>query len=647
MYIVKRSEHNPIINPSTEHGWASYATFNWCPILDDQKRVHVVYRAMTQPDLLLDGPRFSISTIGYAWSDDEQHFHEHKEFIYPEYPWEKFGCEDPRVTRIDDTYYIFYTALSEYPFRAEGIKVAVATTRDFKTLDSKSLVTPFNAKAMTFFPNRVNGKLTALFTVNPDRPPAHLAIVQFDTVEDLTNPEFWSLWYARTDGMKLLLNRDEGDHCEVGAPPIWTEYGWLVIYSHIQNYFDESKRVFGIEAVLLDHQDVSKIIGRTRGPVLVPEEPYERVGQIPDITFPSGALLEGDDLHIYYGGADTNSCMASVNVEHLIASMLPHERRELVQRYENNPILKPIRDHQFEEKLVFNPTTVDVGDTTYIIYRAMSDDNTSSMGGAITRDGVTIDERFAEPIYVPRAPFEQKKGDPHGNSGCEDGRATVIGNTIYLFYTAYDGIHTPQVAMSTISVEDFTNRQWEKWSYPILVTPDNIDDKDACLMAEKINNEYWVMHRIKHHVCLDTVPELDFAIHRLNRCIPLIGPRFGMWDGLKVGIAGPPLRTDKGWLLLYHGVSDDKYYRVGAMLLELDNPSNIIGRTADFVLEPEESWELYGEINKVVFPCGATIRDEHIYIYYGGADTVVGVATARLDWLLDVLTWKQGNDNWY
>ena len=184
------------------------------------------------------------------------------------------------------------------------------------------------------------------------------------------------------------------------------------------------------------------------------------------------------------------------------------------------------------------------------------------------------------------------------------------------------------------------------WSDPQLVTPDDIDDKDACLIAGKIQNEYWLMHRVKHHVCLDTVPEIDFTEHRLNRCIPLIGPRTGMWDGLKVGIAGPPIKTEAGWLLLYHGVSTDKYYRVGVMLMELDNPANIIGRCADFILEPEEHWEMEGEIPKVVFPCGASIRDERLYIYYGGADTVVGVASCELKWLLDILTWKGNDDDW-
>jgi len=647
MYITRRSDHNAFIRPNEEKHWMSYATFNWSPWHDEETHtIHALYRAMTKPDLLASGPSFSVSSIGYTYSNDEEHFTHHEQFIFSEEEWERYGCEDPRVTKIGDTYYIFYTALSTYPFSAEGIKVAVATTKDFKTIDEKKLVTPFNAKAMTLFPEKINGKFTALLTVDPDKPPSKIAFIQFDSEEQIWDQGYWHNWYANIDDHIFDPRKRDDDHCEIGAAPVWTDEGWLLVYSHIQHYFNESERVFGIEALLLDHDDPKKILGRTTGPILVPEKTYEKEGQVHNITFPSGALLHGDRLDIYYGGADSVCCMATVNLHHLLDSMNIEKRKEHIVRYAGNPILEPIRENEWEAKLVFNPTTVDIGEKTYIVYRAMSQDNTSYMGAAVTTDGYTIDERFSEPIYVPRMDFEMKKSHPTGNSGCEDGRATVIGDTLYMFYTAYNGVDAPRVAFSSISLNHFEAKNWNAWSEPQLVTPDGIDDKDACLLAEKIRDEYAIFHRIKHHVCFDTVPELDFSKHRLNKCIPLIGPRTGMWDGLKVGIAGPPIKTDAGWLLLYHAVSTDKYYRVGAMLMELDNPGNIIGRTTDFILEPEERWELEGEINKVVFPCGASIRGDELFIYYGGADTVVGVATTKLSWLLDVLTWQRDSDNW-
>ena len=111
-----------------------------------------------------------------------------------------------------------------------------------------------------------------------------------------------------------------------------------------------------------------------------------------------------------------------------------------------------------------------------------------------------------------------------------------------------------------------------------------------------------------------------------------------MWDGVKVGISGPPIETEKGWLLFYHGISDKGEYRVGAALLDLEDPTIVLARTAAPVFEPVEKYEKEGIIPNVVFPCGNVLRNDTVYMYYGGADYVVGVATASLSELLDVLT---------
>ena len=110
-----------------------------------------------------------------------------------------------------------------------------------------------------------------------------------------------------------------------------------------------------------------------------------------------------------------------------------------------------------------------------------------------------------------------------------------------------------------------------------------------------------------------------------------------MWDSEKVGLTAPPIKTKKGWLLLYHGVSKSRHtYRVGAVLLDLNDPFLVIGRTDQPIFEPREKYELYGQVPNVVFPCGlATIKDK-LFIYYGGADSVIGVATASLKKLLSI-----------
>ncbi len=118
-----------------------------------------------------------------------------------------------------------------------------------------------------------------------------------------------------------------------------------------------------------------------------------------------------------------------------------------------------------------------------------------------------------------------------------------------------------------------------------------------------------------------------------------MGPRTNTWDSYKVGISAPPIKTRHGWLLLYHGISKSHHtYRIGAVLLDLHDPAIVLSRTSDPIFEPEESYEKKGIVDNVVFPCGMAEKDGLLYIYYGGADTVVGVATMELDIILTALT---------
>jgi len=110
------------------------------------------------------------------------------------------------------------------------------------------------------------------------------------------------------------------------------------------------------------------------------------------------------------------------------------------------------------------------------------------------------------------------------------------------------------------------------------------------------------------------------------------------WDGVKVGISAPPIKTKYGWLLLYHGVSKNhNTYRVGVLLLDLKDPAIILARSSDSIFEPEEDYEKVGVVDNVVFPCGMILKGDLLYIYYGGADKVVGVATMKLSVVLSAL----------
>ncbi len=640
MYIVNRSRHNPILIPRNEHPWEAFATFNPCPI-KRRFTTYLLYRSMCLPDILQNPNQRSI--IGVAQSFDGKHFYKHLPFIEPREEWEKFGCEDPRVTHFEGNYYTFYTALSKYPFEASGIKVAVAVSSNLKKVLKRHLVTPFNAKAMALFPERVGGKVTVIFSAHTDSPPAKMVIMQTNKVEDLWSEKTWSGFESNIDKYEIDLRRTAYDHVEVGAPPLKTKYGWLLIYSHIQYYFPNPEnipRLFGIEAVLLDLKDPRKIIGRTEGPLLVPEESYERVGYVSDVVFPSGAILSGENLQIFYGAADTTGCSATVNLSDLINTLCPKMKDDFhVKRFGGNPILIPNKNNAWEAQAVLNPGAIYLKNKTHLFYRAISNDNTSAIGYATSADGLNIDETFKEPIYVPREDFEMKK-IVNNNSGCEDPRITKIDDNIYMCYTAFDGIGPPRVAVSSISLKDFLKRKFN-WSKPQLITPSGVDDKDSCILSEKIDKKYLIFHRVGTDICGDYLNSLDFTKNKVDKCIRILGPRFRAWDGVKVGIAAPPIKTKKGWILFYHAISRAHHtYRVGVALLDLKDPTIVLARLTDPIFEPKEEYEKVGLVNNVVFPCGLILQKGMLYIYYGGADKVCGVATIKLNILLSALTRK-------
>ncbi|HBA45867.1 MAG: Glycosidase-related protein [Candidatus Nomurabacteria bacterium GW2011_GWF2_40_31] len=637
MFVVKRSHHNPILVPDKDHYFEAFATFNMS-VIKVGKIFYGVYRAVSAVDKLRTLEQ--ISTIGIGESKDGTYFEERRQFIKPEEEWEKYGCEDPRVTYFEGQYYIFYTALSKYPFEASGIKVAVAVSKDLKKVNERHLVTPFNAKAMTLFGERVGGKVTVIVAVNTDMPPAKIAIAQMDRIEELWNVKFWEEWYKNIDKHVVDLKRFPYDHVEVGATPVKTKEGWLLLYSHIQNYFPGSNldRIFGIEAVLLDKNNPLKVLGRTGGPLMAPREPYELLGHVPDVIFPSGALVKKDTLFIYYGAADMTACVAHVNLNDLISTMRSEtSERWNFKRYLKNPIITPKTTHPWEAKATFNPAVLRLGDTTHILYRALSADNTSSIGYAASKDGVNIDERLSEPIYSSRESFESKKV-AGANSGCEDPRLTKIGKTIYMCYTAFDGIGPARVAITSISEKNFLQKNW-KWEKPVVITPEGFDDKDTCIFPEKTKGKYFILHRVGDQICGDYFKTLNFKNETVKKCIRIIGPRINSWDSSKVGITAPPIKTKYGWLLLYHGVSKShNTYRVGAVLLDKNDPALVISRTTDPIFEPREPYEKLGIVNNVVFPCGMALQDDLLYIYYGAADSVVGVATVELNIILKALT---------
>lgn len=637
---VTRSSHNPLLKPDPELLWEVAATFN-PSVLIENNQYHMAYRALSAQQNY-KGQDLNLSTIGLAASTDGINFNSspHQQFIIPSEDFDRYGCEDPRLTKIDDEYFTFYTGLSDWPPSAESIKVAVAISDDLKTIKEKHLVTPFNAKAMALFPEKINDQYVAILTVNTDKPPAHIAIARFDRKEQIWDPNFWRNWYLNLEKHILFLPRFNTDHVEVGAVPVKTSNGWVLIYSHIQNYLQPEKRIFGIEAALLDLTDPQKIIGRTSKPLLQPALEYELEGMIENVIFPSGAAIVNDEFRIYYGAADTVSAQASVKLD-VFLSLLKNSATKGVlkfHKFRDNPILSPIENQPWQAQAVFNSAALYENDQFYLLFRAMSWDHTSTIGCAVSHDGFNFDQLTHDPIYVPRMEFENKSR-PEAFSGCEDPRLTKFGDRIYMFYTAYDGQRPPRVALTSIKKSDFLAHNW-LWEKPILISSSQIDNKNACLFPDKINDKFVILHRTAgYEIAIDFISELsDFKKDSLLEKEAAISPRPDSWDSAKIGIAGPPIKTEKGWLLIYHGVSKfDRNYRLGYMILDLNDPFHVLYRTEYPILEPQMEFEKKGIVDNVVFSCGAVEKDGLVYLYYGGADKVMCVATMEMKKLLEVI----------
>jgi len=633
--IVKRSDENPILKPLSVHAWEGEAVFNGCPIEKDGK-IYLLYRALSLAHYHTAArANMLTSDIGIAESNDGLHFQNRRRLIVPENDWEKFGCEDPRVTKLGDKYYIFYTALSAYPFQPEGIKVALATSQDLNTLEAKYLVTPFNAKAMALFPEKIGDKFWVILTVHTDQPPAQICLASFDREEEIWSETYWQQWYKTFTNQALPLQRQPGDHLEVGTPPIKTKYGWLLLYSYIQNYFS-ADRLFTIEAVLLDLNNPFKILARTEGPILTAEEYYERIGLVPGVIFPSGAIIKDNWIYLYYGAADTTCCLALIDLNSL-GEQLRQTDQEIgkLQRSRENPIIVPNKEHPWESKATFNPGAIYLDNKVHLLYRALTEDDVATLGYAASHDGIHFEERLPQPVYVPREPFEQKL-QPGVGSGCEDPRLTQIGDRIYMCYTAFNGRDAPRIALTWINVKDFLAKQW-LWAKPVLISPADLNDKDAFIFPEKVNGRYMLVHRVGYDIDYSFCPELDFKDERWFEEERWIFRRKGWWDSKKIGAAAPPIKTEKGWIMLYHGIAENGVYRVGAVLLDLTDPIKIIGRTSRPLLEPKMLYEREGLVPNVVFPCGAVDLGGKLFVYYGGADRVIGVATMEIKELLKVL----------
>lgn len=288
-----------------------------------------------------------------------------------------------------------------------------------------------------------------------------------------------------------------------------------------------------------------------------------------------------------------------------------------LKRFINNPVLRPKRQNDWESRLVFNPAVVFENGLFHLLYRAVGDDDISRIGYAVSADGYEF-FRLDKPVLSPRGLMESK--------GCEDPRIVCLEGKFYMTYTAYS---LKGIRVSLASTKNFI--QWERHG---VIFPD-MENKDAVLFPEKINGKYVMLHRP-----MDPPRSIWIAysddLQKWNASKKVMAPVEGSWDGVGIGSASPPVRTEKGWLLVYHGIDEEGVYRLGVALLDLNDPSHVIRRHPDPILEPEEEYELRGEVREVVFGCGICEVEDKYFIYYGAADKVICGATADKKDILDL-----------
>jgi len=312
-------------------------------------------------------------------------------------------------------------------------------------------------------------------------------------------------------------------------------------------------------------------------------------------------------------------------------------------RSEANPIIEP-SDNFWESRATFNPAAIFANDKVHIVYRAVGEDDISVLGYAISKDGFTIDERIKHPIYnrFPGKPHFNEASITYGsgggwNGGCEDPRLALVEGIIYVIYTAFDGWNSLRLALTSISLKDFENRKWN-WKKPVIISPPGEIHKNWVMFPEKINGKFAILHSISPEILVDYVEDMnEFDGNKfIKSCFFSKSPRKNSWDNLVRGVGPTPIKTKDGWLVLYHAMDcrDPNKYKLGGMLLDLNDPTKVLYRSKSPILEPNECYENEGFKAGVVYSCGAVVIDKKLVVYYGGADKVVCVASCELDKLI-------------
>ena len=307
----------------------------------------------------------------------------------------------------------------------------------------------------------------------------------------------------------------------------------------------------------------------------------------------------------------------------------------LFRRQPTNPILSA--EHwPYPIHSVFNPAATRLADgTTLLLCRVEDRRGLSHLCAARSRNGVDGWVIDAEPTLRP-----DPQNHPEELWGIEDPRITFVAE-LGKYVVAYTAFSKGGPGVALALTEDF--RDFER--YGLVMQP---DDKDAALMPRRINGSFVLIHRPMTdsgaHVWMSSSPDLrNWGQHKLV----LQARKGGWWDANKVGLSPPLIETDRGWLMLYHGVrqtASGSIYRLGAALFALDQPDRCLARGDSWIFGPEVAYEKAGDVGNVVFPCGTTVTDDGdtLHLYYGAADTCVAMATGSIRGMLEWLDEQTG-----
>src|SRR5919199_4798110 len=320
--LLERYKKNPILVPNNVNWWESKAVFN-CGILFNCDKIHMLYRAIGEYEKY-------ISRSGYASSIDGYNFDRSNETaLSPHEEYEKYGIEDPRIVEIDHQIYVSYVVLSNYVSQRPIASTALATTTDFSTYKRLGIITSKGSdnKDVVLFPEKLmsrqlsNGQDSVFTYLFLHRPSTWIG-----SKYGVDRPSIWlgeGSSLTKFEKHTLLIKPEQQwEMLKVGAgpPPIKTRHGWLLLYHGV-----DSDHVYRAGAALVDVSDPSKILGRTRHPILEPKEPYEKNGDVNNVVFPTGTCVMDGKLFVYYGAADKVCCVATADLENLLDHVLKND----------------------------------------------------------------------------------------------------------------------------------------------------------------------------------------------------------------------------------------------------------------------------------------------------------------------------------